>query len=463
METINLKFKKGNANNLTKEKGSIIIDSDNKKIYLDTSTSERILVGTTDYNDLSNKAAINNGTLTIQKNGTNVTTFTANQSGNATANITVPTKVSELTNDSGFKTTDNNTTYTFATGDSNGQIKVTPSGGSAQNVSVKGLGSAAYTASTAYRASSWLPSKSDIGLGNVDNTADANKSVNYANSAGWASKAGLLYGEYTGSGGQQGPSYIGINTVRCNMMSAFRGTDVTSFGSYADVLMMNAYNWSDVPYATALAIKKGNSNPRAWIACGGNSENWSVATELLTAHNYKTYCTTGNIGAMAANPSQIELNNGGSATSHGGYIDFHFGGTTTDYTSRIIENVSGSLSVNGLAISGGAISLLKVGSQSYGSSVPSSGTAGRVYFKTTGASTAWKKVSVTTSAGEADITCSGVTTSSAVIATRNCTGAGGNYAQLLGGCYSNGKVHVGNIPGSTLGANTYNVTVWWSK
>ena len=47
-----------------------------------------------------------------------------------------------------------NTTYTFATGDSNGQIKVTPSGGSAQNVSVKGLGSAAYTESSAYATSS---------------------------------------------------------------------------------------------------------------------------------------------------------------------------------------------------------------------------------------------------------------------------------------------------------------------
>ena len=47
---------------------------------------------------------VNNGTLTIQKNGSNVATFTANQSGNATANITVPTKVSELTNDSKFLT-----------------------------------------------------------------------------------------------------------------------------------------------------------------------------------------------------------------------------------------------------------------------------------------------------------------------------------------------------------------------
>ena len=55
-------------------------------------------------------AAANNGTLTIQKNGTNIQTFTANQSTNATANITVPTKVSELTNDSGFVTTDTKNT-----------------------------------------------------------------------------------------------------------------------------------------------------------------------------------------------------------------------------------------------------------------------------------------------------------------------------------------------------------------
>lgn len=39
---------------------------------------------------------VNNGTLTIQKNGTNVATFTANQSGNATANITVPTTAADV-------------------------------------------------------------------------------------------------------------------------------------------------------------------------------------------------------------------------------------------------------------------------------------------------------------------------------------------------------------------------------
>lgn len=59
------------------------------------------------YTDLSNKPTIptvNNGTLTIKKNGTQVATFTANQSGSATADITVPTKTSDITNDSGFLT-----------------------------------------------------------------------------------------------------------------------------------------------------------------------------------------------------------------------------------------------------------------------------------------------------------------------------------------------------------------------
>ena len=54
------------------------------------------------YNDLSNKPTIptvNNATLTIQKNGTTIDTFTANSSSDKTVNISVPTKVSEVSND----------------------------------------------------------------------------------------------------------------------------------------------------------------------------------------------------------------------------------------------------------------------------------------------------------------------------------------------------------------------------
>lgn len=47
---------------------------------------------------------VNNATLTIQKNGTTVNTFTANASSNVTANITVPTDTADLTNSVGFIT-----------------------------------------------------------------------------------------------------------------------------------------------------------------------------------------------------------------------------------------------------------------------------------------------------------------------------------------------------------------------
>lgn len=71
-----------------------------------------------DYDDLIDKPTIptvNDATLTIQKNGTNVETFTANASSNVTANITVPTNVSDLNNDSNYISSPNIPYCTCAT------------------------------------------------------------------------------------------------------------------------------------------------------------------------------------------------------------------------------------------------------------------------------------------------------------------------------------------------------------
>lgn len=59
------------------------------------------------YNDLDNKPTIptvNNAALVIQKNGTNVATFTANAAAAVTANISVPTTVAELSDASDYAT-----------------------------------------------------------------------------------------------------------------------------------------------------------------------------------------------------------------------------------------------------------------------------------------------------------------------------------------------------------------------
>lgn len=58
---------------------------------------------------------INDGTLTIQKNGANVATFSANTASNTIANISVPTKTSEITNDSDFITSNDLPTINDAT------------------------------------------------------------------------------------------------------------------------------------------------------------------------------------------------------------------------------------------------------------------------------------------------------------------------------------------------------------
>lgn len=54
---------------------------------------------------------VNNGLLTIQKNGTTVNTFTANASTDVTCNITVPTDTNDLTNNAGFITSSALTPY----------------------------------------------------------------------------------------------------------------------------------------------------------------------------------------------------------------------------------------------------------------------------------------------------------------------------------------------------------------
>ena len=90
---------------------------------IDTLKQDKLTAGTNITISANNtisasQPTVGNATLTIQKNGTNVQTFTANATSNKTANITVPTKTSELTNDSNFVAdasyvhTDNNYTTT---------------------------------------------------------------------------------------------------------------------------------------------------------------------------------------------------------------------------------------------------------------------------------------------------------------------------------------------------------------
>jgi len=100
----------------------------------DTHNTAYIYAGAS--NGSANAATATGNTHLILKDGSSVS---------SRVKLVPGTNMSIISDANGNVTfTSTNTTYTIATGDSNGQIKVTPSSGDAYNVSVKGLGSAAY-------------------------------------------------------------------------------------------------------------------------------------------------------------------------------------------------------------------------------------------------------------------------------------------------------------------------------
>ena len=80
--------------------------------------------------------------------------------------------------------------------------------------------------------------------------------------------------------------------------------------------------------------------------------------------------------------NQIELSPSSNA-GHGGYIDFHFNGNTTDYTTRLYESAKGTLSLMGALNVSGVTTLnnkIILSSDSFGPSLPDSGTEGQIFF-----------------------------------------------------------------------------------
>ena len=79
-----------------------------------SATFGNISITKSQVSDFPTIPTVNDATLTIQKNGTNVATFTANASSNVTANISVPTDTGDLTNGAGFITGYTETDPTFS-------------------------------------------------------------------------------------------------------------------------------------------------------------------------------------------------------------------------------------------------------------------------------------------------------------------------------------------------------------
>ena len=109
-----------------------------------------------------------------------------------------------------------------------------------------------------------------------------------------------IVGKYTGSGGVIAPGSIGTYKLQCNMMYV---NAESSGEGYCDWILMNAYSWSDVPYATAIGVVKA-ATPSAYIMSGPNSTDKStwVRKKLATTDEIPTRTSdlTNNSGFLTS-------------------------------------------------------------------------------------------------------------------------------------------------------------------
>ena len=158
-----------------------------------------------------------------------------------------------------------------------------------------------------------------------------------------------LLSEYGGSGGVIAPGSVGTNKLWCKMMYL---NAESSGGGYCDWILMNAYSWSDVPYATAIGVEKVNGVPRAYIMSGPNSTDKSTWKR-----------------AQLARIIDIPSLSGGAAATSGQYVS---GVTVSGHAITVtkaalptIPSLSGGAAatsgqyVSGVTVSGHAITVTK--------------------------------------------------------------------------------------------------------
>jgi len=188
--------------------------------------------------------------------GHNHTLSMATDSGTSAITLAASTKYKLTAGGSTYIFTtppNSNTTYTIATGDSNGQIKVTPSSGSAYNVSVKGLGSAAYTASTAYVASSGATTTTQLHINPAADSSNFSEGIRISKATdGWSIiTLGCSRSETTGV--QSGQWLIGVRGHTGSVSGAVGDLTIEHNGSNGTGLTLyangNTPRWNNVEFS----------------------------------------------------------------------------------------------------------------------------------------------------------------------------------------------------------------------
>lgn len=163
----------------TGDENNIYIDTSTNAIYRWNDTDKKFVLLAKPPRTIAISEGTNNGEITLKVD---------NIASNAKVHGLTSTAFTEsnkfATAAQGAKADSAVQTITLSSGTKNGTIKIKVNNITTDNIEVAGLGSAAFSDIGIFAVKSHTHKKDEVGLGNVDNTADANKSVKYAGSSG---------------------------------------------------------------------------------------------------------------------------------------------------------------------------------------------------------------------------------------------------------------------------------------
>lgn len=164
----------------------------------------------------------------------------------------------------------------------NGKITLTVDGNKT-TVPIHGLGSAAYTNSSAYSPAGHTHTKAQVGLGNVDNTADANKSVKHAITADSATTAGTATNVSAGEGTADAARHVWFSDSATETKRAY--SDKFKYNPVTNNLTVNVTGNA----ATASSVAWGNVTGKpSTYAPSAHNHNDSTITSLNASKLFGT-------------------------------------------------------------------------------------------------------------------------------------------------------------------------------
>lgn len=293
----------------TGDENNIYIDTSTNAIYRWNDTDKKFVLLAKPPRTIAISEGTNNGEITLKVD---------NIASNAKVHGLTSTAFTEsnkfATAAQGAKADSAVQTITLSSGTKNGTIKIKVNNITTDNIEVAGLGSAAFSDIGIFAAKSHTHKKDEVGLGNVDNTADIDKSVKYATSAGAVSWKNITDKPTLFPPQQHNHDslYYRKNEVD-SLLSGKSDTGHTHVQFIQEVKFSNG-TYSDPLNGTAVAIKASGGIASDLIYEGGKTlaDKYQAKGSYAAASHKQAYtsgeCTTYNAddNTMGVTPAAVK-------------------------------------------------------------------------------------------------------------------------------------------------------------